>query len=135
MSSHVDGVPVTDPGFPYTERRDGITRLCLPEENFDEGLYIHPESVEVLATTVLRAGCDPETVVFVHASSFMEVQKERDELKRTLSLINAQRARHEYGVERWEATVALLDKAGFTEDDARAMASLIAWATTERSTT
>lgn len=89
-----------------------------------DGLYIHeatdrwPHGTKVLRLNV--GGGDEQ--VWVAADDFMALQKERDDLRRTLALINAHR------LTDWitPAVVALLERAGFTLADAEAMASIIA---------
>jgi hypothetical protein len=113
-----------DGGSLYTEEREGMARKCLPVEDLDEHLYIHPGTVTVAAFTV---GSE-ETRYYVGAQDFMEMQRERDELRRTLSLINAIRATKGEFAEKWERACDLLQGAGFDGKQAQAMAGLIAWA-------
>lgn len=89
-------------------------------EDLDADLYIH-STTPVL--TVSRDGAPPE--VYVTAAAFMEVQKERDEYRRVLALINAWRV----GAARPEARLRQL-LAGVGEGDAQGEATLdiIRWA-------
>lgn len=120
-----------DGGDLYTEEREGMARKCLPVEDLDEHLYIHPGSVVVAAFTVGFEESGFETRYYVGAQDFMEVQRERDNFRRALSLLNAYvqcevpsipmnpRVRMEH----------VLQEAGFTAGDAEATRRLIDWAT------
>lgn len=88
----------------------------------DDGLYLHRNHTPHLDI----AGPDG-TTTYVTAQTFMEMQKERDDYRRTLALINAAT------LDRWVEPAGskirrLLDRAGFTVADARAMQDLIDWA-------
>jgi hypothetical protein len=89
-----------------------------PFEDLDAGLYVHQQT----PTTTITAPDGTQTVlVDVHA--FMEVQRERDEMRRTAALINAWRlrpGRDEAALER------LLASVGFSDADGRAMLSIVA---------
>jgi hypothetical protein len=116
-----------DHGFPYTERREGILRLCLPCEDLDSGLYIHPLSARLLATLLHER--EVETIepvqVWVAAEDFMAVQKERDDLRRTVGLINSIRARDISADEALGIMADLCEASGFRFADAEVMASII----------
>lgn len=99
----------------------------LPCEDLDSGLYIHPGSARVTAITTLReaddrrAGWREEATYYVHAEDFMAMQRERDGYRRTLALVNeVLTCRHDEGV-----AIKLIREAGFSADDARAMAGVI----------
>jgi hypothetical protein len=94
-----------------------MTRDVLPVEQIEDGLYINPST----ATTKISVG--GEDTYLVAAEDFMAVQKERDEYRRTLALINAWRIDRNRDEQR---LTQLLEKAGFTFADAQAMVSLIA---------
>jgi hypothetical protein len=88
----------------------------------DDGLYIH-EATEKWpsGTKVMRQIVRGEEQVWVEAEDFMAVQKERDDFRRTLAVINSARV-----VERLPKLVLdLLDQAGFGEKEAEAMAQII----------
>lgn len=105
-----------------------MARLCIPIENFEGGLYIHPGSAVVVAVASQFSATLPEVEFLVGAHDFMEVQRERDELKRTLARINAIRATKGEFAEKWERACDLLQLAGFDGRQAEATAALIDWA-------
>jgi PHD/YefM family antitoxin component YafN of YafNO toxin-antitoxin module len=90
----------------------------LPVENLEEGLYIWRDMVPVTVTTR-----GEDVSYLVDASAFMEMQRERDNYRKALALINAWRITPER--EESELT-RLLDSVGFTHGDAQAMVSLVA---------
>lgn len=90
-------------------------------ERRDEGLYIDG-GVGVHVTTSRSSG-STRPAVYVDAEDFMRVQKERDDLKRTLYLINGWRT----DPSRDDAALAtLLVGAGLTWQDGRVCLSLLA---------
>lgn len=119
---------IYDPGFPYTERREEMARLCLPCEDLDMHLYIHPGSVALLATRTHGVESDESVQVWVDARYFMEVQRERDELRRTLALVNVTRVGPSGNSARLVRIYELCDAAGLTPEQADATAKLISWA-------
>jgi hypothetical protein len=119
---------IRDPGFPYTERVEGVARLCLPCEDFTDGLYIHPESAVVVTVAARGSASMPEVEHFVGAFDFMLLQKERDELKRTLALINLTRVGPVTDSDRLRRVYELCDKAGFGPGEAHALNGVVAWA-------
>ncbi len=93
-------------------------------ESLDDGLYIHP-TTPVL--TVSRDGAAPD--VYVDAAAFMQVQKERDEYRRLLALINAWRV----GGARSEIRLRqLLMQAGEGDVQAEATLDIIRWVESQR---
>jgi hypothetical protein len=90
----------------------------LPGEDLDAGLYIHPGHPDVATVTI-----DGETRYLVDAREFMAMQKERDDYRRTLALVNECRLRGYADRERLDQ---LLEKAGFSYGEAEAMSSLLA---------
>jgi hypothetical protein len=100
-----------------------MAREALPIEDRDEGLYINQPHKSMAGVEVTTISVGGEDRYLVSAEDFMAVQKERDEHKRTLALINAWAIRRDGD----PAVVRrLLDQAGFTFDDGCAMASIIA---------
>lgn len=97
----------------------------VPEDTEDlaDGLYLHPD------TPVLTVATGGETKVYVAADRFMEVQKERDEYRRLLALINAWRITSG----RTEAALtALLARVGEGADQAKATLEILRWVQSEQ---
>jgi hypothetical protein len=121
----------------WSEQRVEGARPQLPIEDLDAGLYIHPGTVTVAAflTEGEESSIDPEKLYtpryYVDARDFMDMQKERDDLKRTLALVNATRVGPVDDDARLRRIFALCDKAGFGVDEARAIAGIEAWARSE----
>lgn len=93
-----------------------------PCEDLDNGLYLRPKHTDV---TVINPPGDITPIVLVAAEDFMAVQKERDDLRRTVGLINAWRlspGRSEIELDR------LLKDAGQDLASAKAMLGILAWA-------
>jgi hypothetical protein len=89
----------------------------LPIEDLEAGLYLWPHTTPV--TTITRG---EQTEYLVDAHAFMEMQRERDNYRRVLALINAWRI----SPERSERSLRhLLAGVGFSDADARAMAEII----------
>ena len=87
----------------------------LPCENLAEDLYLNPD-MRAKMTVIAPPGADP--VHLVPAEDYMAIQKERDENRRVLALINAWR-RTPYRSE--DAFAALLARVG--QDDGLADAT------------
>lgn len=125
----------------YTEEVEDILRLCLPVEDIHNGLYIHPMSVRLASITTAYDESGEMTNYYVRAEDFMDMQKERDELRKTLSLLNAvwrsaplgnvMAVFKDQGALRIQR---LLDKAGFTADAAKATQGIVDWAESEPKT-
>lgn len=99
--------------------------MTVPGEDHKAGLYVHegtPQMPGVELLRLRRRGVGPEEA-FVPVLDFMRVQRERDELRRALALINALRA--DDGVVMPSLVVTLLERAGFTHRDAEAMVDII----------
>lgn len=102
----------------------------FPFEDLDNGLYVHPGTVEVVAIT--RYGANQENRhkaettedYYVPVSDYMAVQKQRDDYRRTLGLVNALHMRDD------QTVTNLLREAGFSDADAVVMRALIAEAST-----
>lgn len=92
----------------------------LPIEDLDHGLYIH-ETDKVIITQI--AG---ETTYSVDAGLFMEVQRERDNWRRTAWLINEALSRGDI-----DGAIKRLEAQGLHAPEARAMADIIAWVRSE----
>lgn len=96
----------------------------LPIEDLDNGRYINDR--DRLMTTI-----GPDNIsarYYVDAELFMDVQKERDDYRRVLAVMNALRAQEPGSLP--DVAIALLSTAGFDMGDARAMVSLLAEART-----
>lgn len=99
----------------------GTVEAPLPFEDRDAGLYVHARSRKNrtgvrLLTTDTGTGAS----YWVDVTDFMRIQRERDEARKTLGLINA--------IGRKDPQVRkLLNDHGLTEGDASAMRSLIRW--------
>jgi hypothetical protein len=90
------------------------------------GLYIHERSDKMPGgTRVMRQVVDGEECTWVHADDFMEVQKERDEARRQLALINAWRWSDSFRSDARTLDVQLR-AAGLGRDQGVAMLALIA---------
>lgn len=92
-----------------------------------DGLYIHratedrPDGTRTM--TVTTGG---EVTEWVHADDFMAVQKERDDYRRALALVNAWRWSPDFAERNPRLLDIQLAGAGFTVKDGRAMLSLVA---------
>lgn len=110
---------------------------ALPIEDRENGLYLNrateqrPDGLRVLT---LIDGADNLTPrYYVAAEAFMELQMERDGLRRAMGLINAWRFAHfvEFGPtsrldgEHRRTLQRLLADEGFGDEDARAMLGII----------
>jgi hypothetical protein len=106
--------------MPVTEQPAHETSPQLACENLDDGLYIHRWDPQHGHGTRVQIITDPdgEQTAWVHAEDFMEVQRQRDEYRKFLALINATPSK----------AVELCVRAGFSAADAEAMRGLIAWA-------
>lgn len=98
----------------------------LPIESPDEGLYIHRAGGRGVGGTrvviIERYTDDLEPEYLVDARQFMEIQRERDNFRRTLALVNAA-----HRLRRGRSLVdTLLSDAGFELTEAHAMASIAA---------
>lgn len=105
-------------------REDAVERL--PFEDFDAGLVLHTPDRRDLYE--VRSGLDGEVSYFLPVKKFLAMQKERDEYRKALALINAVVT----PTNETEASpicdrriITLLRHAGFSADDGRAMQSLI----------
>jgi len=103
-------------------------RERLPFEDSDAGLYLHePDQKDLLAQ---RSGLDGSTRYYLPVEQFMEMQRERDEYRKALSVANA--VLLEYPQRRAEevlksvASVIRTKATGLTEANAKAMASILA---------
>ena len=93
----------------------------LPGEDYNAGLYLHARTTALTTIT----GPDGTPTVLVSAADFMAMQRERDEYRKIVDLINAWRI----NPRRTEARLtALLAKVGQDDSKAEAMAGLIRWA-------
>ena len=100
---------------------DGLTRPLLPGEDFNAGLYLHAHHTAITTIT----GPDGAQTLLVSADDFMAMQKEGDDYRRVVGLINAWRIDPHRSETRLKA---LLAQVGQDDGMAQAMAGLIAWA-------
>lgn len=91
-----------------------------------DGRYIH----RGFGTRTMAIVVDGEAQEWVHADDFMDVQKERDDYRRAMALVNAWRWSPDFVNGRVVVLDRLLTGVGFTMDDARAMNAIIAEART-----
>jgi hypothetical protein len=101
----------------------------LPCEDHDAGLYIHQRSVDVV--TISDSAGDR---YLVSAEDFMVIQRERDQLRKTLAFLNSVCRNATPGFDQRAAALKLLDDAGFSADDARALDGIMEWARRDRAT-
>lgn len=91
------------------------------------GRYIHERTEKRPGgTRVMRQVVDGVEQVWVHASDFMDVQKERDDARRQLALINAWRWSSALEREDLRVLDQQLEAAGLTRELGLAMLGLIA---------
>jgi hypothetical protein len=97
----------------------------VPEgtEDLVNGLYLHPDAPVM---TITRDG---QTEVYVAASAFMEVQRDRDEYRRILALVNAWRLS---SVRSEHALRQLLMRVGEGDAQAEATLDIIRWASEQQ---
>jgi hypothetical protein len=106
--------------MPSSEHPEPVRAALDAVERRDDGLYIN-DGIGVHVTTGRSSG-STRPAVYVDAEDFMRVQKERDDLKRVLYLINGWC----WGSGRAESTlVRLLAQAGLTELDGQTCRSLV----------
>lgn len=89
----------------------------LPIENLEDGLYVHPGTRTM---AVSRSG--GVTRYWVDARDFMQVQKERDDYRRAIALVNAWRVAA--GVD-FPMLTSLCESVGLTVEDAHAINAVI----------
>lgn len=112
----------TGTNAPY-DYNEGQT--LLPGEDYNQGLYLHTRTTPVTTLT----GPDGTTTVYVGADAFMDMQRQRDDLRRTLGLIAAWRV----NPNRLMSDLGrLLAAAGFDEGQGRAILSLMASVSADR---
>jgi hypothetical protein len=101
----------------------------LPIEDLDEGLYLHPGSVELLKFTV----GEEEPQYYVGARDFMEMQKQRDDYRKACAMINAWRVEMPDGLAgRLRFVKDILAKVGMDDKDGEAMVGIIREFSTKR---
>lgn len=100
---------------------EGLLRPLRPGEDFNAGLYLHDHQVAITTIT----GPDGQQTLLVSADDFMAMQKERDDYRRAVGLINAWRIDPDRNESRLRA---LLASVGQDDGMARAMAGIVAWA-------
>lgn len=98
---------------------EGLT--LAPGEDYNQGLYLHPRTTQITTIT----GPDGTQTLLVSADDFMAMQKERDEYRKVVGLINAWRIDPHRSETRLRT---LLASVGQDDGAAHAMAGLIAWA-------
>lgn len=99
----------------------------LPIENPDEGLYLHqagsPERKGMPGgARVLKLAADGGERYYVRAEDYMAVQKERDDYRRNMALVNAWRV-----TQGWKSPMLeqLCFAAGFTDADGHAINDVV----------
>lgn len=102
-----------------SDRMPSPDREPLPFERPEEGLYLHDRD-GLLELTGL-AGIEGD---FLPVQRFMEMQRERDEMRKTLALINAALQRRQ----PLPKVRLLVRNAGLTAADGEAMCSVVDWA-------
>jgi hypothetical protein len=110
------------PDSDVTPAENGRLAPTLPFEDLDNGLVLNPPYRDHL-TVITPPGGEP--VYLMPAEDFVAMQKEFHDYRRTVALINAWRLTPNRTDSR---LAALLAERGFSDGDARAMMSLIAWA-------
>lgn len=107
--------------------------MTHPCEDPDNGLYLRPQTAVTVLTTTRQdptqpPSAPPETTqaYYVSAEEFMAVQKENDDYRRTLALINAWRVSAYLSVRNDTRLNRLLDEAGFSEGMGHAVNDMIA---------
>lgn len=106
--------------MPSSERSDPVRAALDAVERRDDGLYIN-DHIGVHVTTS-RSGGSTRPAVYVDAEDFMQMQRERDDLRRVLYLINGWRV----SAPRPElALVRLLSGVGLTDLDGQVCRSLV----------
>jgi hypothetical protein len=92
----------------------------LPFEDLDADLYLHqPDRDDLLEQ---RSGLDGGTRFYLPVEKFMEIQRQRDQYRRAISLINGWRLRSR----RDERTlVRLLEGVGLTDRDGDAINQIV----------
>lgn len=92
----------------------------LPVEDPDAGLYVHRPRPGMKGTRVLVVDDESERAYWVAVEDFMVVQRERDEFRKTLGVINSMKR-----VRELPAVARMLDQAGFTAEHGKTMRSVI----------
>lgn len=120
----------------------GAGRLSMPGEQTQgsresdglDGRYIHRRDPEKnpTGTRTLTLAADGASQEWVHGDDFMDVQRERDDLRRAVALINAWRWSPTFVARDVRPLDAQLHAAGFDRDQGRAMLSIIASVQAER---
>lgn len=97
-----------------------------PFENLDEGLYVHPQGVNLLC---IRSRSEQEGEAeewFIGVADYMDVQRERDNYRRALALINGWLVRQRPELSGQCAEVrTLLEKAGFDAAQGKAINGIV----------
>lgn len=121
------------PADSATEPVWNITYDCEDPAN---GLYLHPQTPVITFTTTRTdphaAPADQrvaEQTHYVAAEDFMDVQKERDHLRRTLAFINGWRTDPALDLDRLDTVLASV---GMTFAEGEAVMEIMRWARSER---
>jgi hypothetical protein len=95
----------------------------LPIEDPDEGLYLHQAGGRMPGgARVLKLAQDGRERYYVRAEDYMAVQKERDDYRRSMALVNAWRVTQK---RQFPMLENLCFSAGFTDADGHAINDVI----------
>jgi hypothetical protein len=106
--------------MPSSEHPDPVRAALDAVERRDDGLYINDGTG--VHVTIGRSSGSARPAIYVDAEDFMQVQKERDDLRRALYLINGWRV----SIPRREAVLtSLLSGVGLNDLDGQVCRSLV----------